>query len=157
MYNKIFTSEDLLKRVEFWRMLGDKIVFTNGCFDILHEGHIRVLSSALSFGDRLIVGLNADESVKRLKGPHRPVNSEQSRAGLLAALLYTDAVIIFTEDTPENLIHLIRPDVLVKGGDWNKDAIVGSDFVESYGGEVKTVPYLDGFSTTAIIERSKRP
>ncbi|MBP7390218.1 MAG: D-glycero-beta-D-manno-heptose 1-phosphate adenylyltransferase [Chitinophagales bacterium] len=157
MYNKIFTSEDLLKRVEFWRMLGDKIVFTNGCFDILHEGHIRVLSSALSFGDRLIVGLNADESVKRLKGPHRPVNSEQSRAVLLAALLYTDAVIIFTEDTPENLIHLIRPDVLVKGGDWNKDAIVGSDFVESYGGEVKTVPYLDGFSTTAIIERSKRP
>ncbi len=157
MYNKIFTSEDLLKRVEFWRMLGDKIVFTNGCFDILHEGHIRVLSSALSFGDRLIVGLNADESVKRLKGPHRPVNSEQSRAGLLAALLYTDAVIIFTEDTPENLIHLIRPDVLVKGGDWNKDAIIGSDFVESYGGEVKTVPYLDGFSTTAIIERSKRP
>jgi rfaE bifunctional protein nucleotidyltransferase chain/domain len=157
MNNKIFTPEDLLKRVEFWRMLGDKIVFTNGCFDILHEGHIHVLSSALSFGDRLIVGLNADESVNRLKGPTRPVNSEQSRAALLAALLYTDAVIIFPENTPENLIHLLRPDVLVKGGDWSKNAIVGSDFVESYGGEVKTVPYLEGFSTTAIIEKSKHP
>ena len=120
MENKIFTPEDLLKRVEFWRMLGDKIVFTNGCFDILHEGHLRVLSSALSFGDRLVVGLNADASVRRLKGPTRPVNGENSRAALLASLIYTDAVVIFAEDTPENLIHLIRPDVLVKGGDWNK-------------------------------------
>lgn len=155
MDNKIFTPEGLFKRVEFWRLLGDKIVFTNGCFDILHEGHLRVLSSALSFGDRLVVGLNADASIRRLKGATRPVNSENSRAALLASLIYTDAVVIFTEDTPENLIHLIRPDVLVKGGDWNKEAIVGSAFVESYGGEVRTVPYLEGFSTTAIINRSK--
>ena len=152
---KIFSLSALLKRVEFWRMLGDKIVFTNGCFDILHPGHIHLLSSCGQFGERIIVGLNSDTSVKKLKGESRPVNDEQSRANMLAALQFTDAVVVFEDDTPEKLIQSIRPDVLVKGGDWKKDEIVGSDFVESYGGEIKTVPYLKGFSTTEIIAKSK--
>jgi rfaE bifunctional protein nucleotidyltransferase chain/domain len=154
--SKIFQLNELLKRIEFWRTLGDKIVFTNGCFDILHEGHIHLLETCQQFGSRVIVGLNADSSVKELKGSSRPVNNQQSRAVLLAATQFTDAVIIFYELTPENLIHAIKPDVLVKGGDWSKNEIIGSHFVESYGGEVKTVPYLKGFSTTEIVERSKK-
>lgn len=152
---KIFTPDALLKRIKFWRMLGDKIVFTNGCFDILHAGHIHLISGCAAFGDRLIVAVNADASVKRLKGDARPINDEHSRAVLLAALQCVDAVVLFTEDTPENLIHFLQPDVLVKGGDWEKEKIVGSDFVEANGGVVKTIPYLKGFSTTEIIARSK--
>ncbi len=153
---KILSADALQKRITFWRMLGDKIVFTNGCFDIIHQGHVHLLSSCNELGDRVIVGLNSDASVKRLKGELRPVNDEQSRAILLAALQFVDAVVLFEEDTPENLIHFIHPDVLVKGGDWQKDEIVGSDFVDEYGGEVKTVPYLKGFSTTEIIAKSKK-
>ncbi len=152
---KILTPNSLLKRIEFWRTLGDKIVFTNGCFDILHQGHVHLLSTCNEFGDRVVVGLNADVSVKRLKGNSRPVNDERSRAVILASLQFVDAVVLFYEDTPENLIHYIHPDVLVKGGDWQKEEIIGSDFVEEYGGEVKTVPYLKGFSTTEIIAKSK--
>jgi rfaE bifunctional protein nucleotidyltransferase chain/domain len=154
--SKIFTLANLLKRIEFWKRLGDKIVFTNGCFDILHKGHIHLLAACIEDGNRLIVGVNSDASVKRLKGPARPVNDEKSRAALLASTQFTDAVIIFEEDTPEELIHAIQPDILIKGGDWKKEDIVGSEFVESYGGEVKTIPYLNGFSTSAIIERSKK-
>lgn len=153
--SKILSADALLKRIEFWRTLGDKIVFTNGCFDILHQGHVHLLSTCNEFGDRVVVGLNADASVKRLKGNSRPVNDERSRAVILASLQFVDAVVLFYEDTPENIIHYIHPDVLVKGGDWQKDEIIGSDFVEDYGGEVKTVPYLKGFSTTEIIARSK--
>jgi len=131
-------------------------VFTNGCFDILHEGHVHLLASCNEFGQRLIVGLNADSSVKELKGPSRPINNQNSRAVILASTQFVDGVIFFYEHTPENLIHAIRPDVLVKGGDWKKDEIIGSNFVESYGGQVKTVPYLKGFSTTEIIARSKK-
>lgn len=134
--------------------MGDKIVFTNGCFDMLHTGHVHLLASCCNYGNRLIVGLNSDESVKRLKGPARPINSQQSRAIILAATQFTDAIIVFEQDTPLQLIEGIKPDVLVKGGDWAKKDIVGSSFVERYGGEVKTVPYLDGFSTTQIIARS---
>lgn len=152
---KIFTIKDLLQRLAFWRMLGDGIVFTNGCFDILHPGHIHLLQSCRNFGDRVIVGLNADASVKRLKGSKRPINNEQSRATILAALSATDAIILFEEDTPDQLIQHIKPDVLVKGGDWKKEEIVGSDFVMSYGGKVEVVPYLQGYSTTTIIARSK--
>ncbi len=152
---KILSQTELLKRLEFWRKLGDKIVFTNGCFDILHPGHIQLLSACKQFGDRVIVGLNSDASVKRLKGATRPVNDEFSRALVLAAVHYTDAVAIFSENTPEKLIHYLKPDVLVKGGDWKKTDIVGASFVESYGGVVEVVPFLDGYSTTAIIERSK--
>ena len=154
--SKIYSLHELLKRIEFWRTLGDKIVFTNGCFDILHQGHIHLLASCSQLGDRVIVGLNADTSVKELKGSSRPVNNQQSRAILLAATQFVDAVILFEESTPENLIHAIKPNVLVKGGDWKKEEIVGSNFVESYGGQVKTVPYLNGFSTTQTIERSKK-
>lgn len=149
--DKIFSAHELQKRISFWRTLGDKIVFTNGCFDILHQGHVHLLATCNEFGDRVIVGLNSDASVKRLKGESRPVNNEQSRAILLAALRFVDAVVLFEEDTPENLIHFIHPDVLVKGGDWQKDEIIGSDFVNEYGGEVKTVSYLKGFSTTEIL------
>lgn len=153
---KILFPDELLKRIEFWRTLGDRIVFTNGCFDILHRGHIHLLLSCNTFGDRVIVGLNSDASVKRLKGDSRPVNDQTARAILLAAIEFVDAIVIFKEDTPENIIHFIQPDVLVKGGDWKKEDIVGSEFVESYGGGVETVPYLKGFSTTEIIAKSKK-
>lgn len=154
--SKIFSPDALLKRVEFWRLMGDKIVFTNGCFDILHAGHVHLLSTCITFGDRLIVAVNSDASVKKLKGETRPVNDENSRMLLLASLQFVDAVVLFNEDTPENLIHFLQPQVLVKGGDWQKEKIVGSNFVESSGGVVKTVPYLKGFSTTEIIARSKK-
>jgi rfaE bifunctional protein nucleotidyltransferase chain/domain len=152
---KIFSPDELLKRVNFWRKLGETIVFTNGCFDILHPGHIHLLASCSGFGDHLIVGVNSDASVKRLKGKGRPVNNIQARLTLLASLQFTDAVLIFEENTPEKLIHVIKPDVLAKGGDWRPEDIVGSTFVMSYGGKVKTVPYLKGYSTTEIIKRSK--
>ncbi|MCW5906738.1 MAG: D-glycero-beta-D-manno-heptose 1-phosphate adenylyltransferase [Chitinophagales bacterium] len=131
--------------------MGDRMVFTNGCFDILHAGHLHLLSGCAALGERVIVGVNSDASVKRLKGESRPVNSEQNRMHLLAANIFTDAVILFSEDTPENLIQAIKPDVLVKGGDWQKEKIVGAAFVESYGGRVVTIPYLEGYSTTSII------
>jgi D-beta-D-heptose 7-phosphate kinase/D-beta-D-heptose 1-phosphate adenosyltransferase len=151
---KILTMKDLAKRVAFWRMLGDKIVFTNGCFDILHPGHVYLLSACKQEGDRLVVGLNADVSVKRLKGKTRPINNEQSRAIVLSALGDVDAVILFEEDTPLHLITALQPDVLIKGGDWEVSTIVGADVVRANGGLVKTIPYLDGHSTTAIIEKS---
>ena len=138
-----------------WRLLGKKIVFTNGVFDILHEGHIASLSQAASLGHILIIGVNTDDSVKRLKGPARPVNNENSRALLLASLLITDAIILFEEDTPFNLITTILPDILVKGGDYSLDNIVGAKEVMANGGEVKIVPILQGFSTTGIIEKMK--
>lgn len=131
-------------------------MFTNGCFDILHQGHARLLASCSEMGERLVIGLNSDTSVKRLKGEGRPVNDQQSRAVLLAALQFTDAIVIFEEDTPETLIHAIKPDILVKGGDWKPEEIAGSSFVKSYGGQVKVVPYLNGFSTTGIIERANQ-
>jgi rfaE bifunctional protein nucleotidyltransferase chain/domain len=153
---KILTPEDLLKRIEFWRAMGDRIVFTNGCFDILHRGHIHLLLSCNTYADRVVVGLNSDSSVKNLKGDDRPINDQHSRATLLAAIEFVDAIVIFQETTPENLIHFVRPDVLIKGGDWKKKDIIGSDFVESYGGVVETIPYLTGFSTSQIIARSQK-
>jgi rfaE bifunctional protein nucleotidyltransferase chain/domain len=152
---KVLSQDELLKRIEFWRKMGDKIVFTNGCFDILHQGHIYLLAACTEFGDRLIIGLNSDDSVRRLKGNSRPLNKQNSRALVLASLLTTDAVTIFDEDTPERLIEAIEPDVLVKGGDWKAEQIAGWGFVESYGGEVKIIPFLEGFSTTKIIESAK--
>lgn len=152
---KIFTAESLLLQVKRWRLLNKKIVFTNGVFDILHEGHIASLSEAASHGNILIVGVNTDASVKRLKGESRPVNNQQSRTLLLASLLMTDAVVLFDEDTPHNLITSILPDVLVKGGDYTIEQVVGAKEVLANGGEVKIVPILEGFSTTAIIERMK--
>ncbi len=153
--SRIFLLEELLSRAAFWRTLGESVVFTNGCFDILHPGHLQLLSGCAALGDRVVVGLNADASVKRLKGPSRPLNNEQTRAQMLAANIFIDAVVIFNEDTPEKLIHALRPDVLVKGGDWQKEQIVGADFVEGNGGKVCTIPFLEGFSTTGIIDKVK--
>jgi D-glycero-beta-D-manno-heptose 1-phosphate adenylyltransferase len=153
--NKIFNLNDLLHQVRRWRLHSKKIVFTNGVFDILHEGHIASLSEAASHGHILIVGVNTDASVKRLKGESRPVNNENSRTLLLASLVMTDAIILFEEDTPLNLISAILPDVLIKGGDYTLEQIVGAKEVMAGGGEVKIVPILDGFSTTSIIQRMK--
>ena len=133
-----------------------KIVFTNGCFDILHRGHITYLAQARQLGDLLVVGLNSDASVRRLKGPERPVNDEQSRALLLAALEMVDYVVLFEEDTPYNLILKVKPDLLVKGGDYDIDNIVGADFVRQRGGEVRTIPFVQGFSSSSIIDHLKQ-
>lgn len=140
---------------EALRAAGRRVVFTNGVFDILHPGHIRYLQQARALGDALIVGLNADASVRRNKGPERPVIDEQERAEILAALACVDAVVIFGEDTPAAIIEAIRPDVLVKGADWAEDAIVGRDTVERGGGRVVRVPVEQGYSTTAVIEKIK--
>ncbi|HQY10958.1 MAG: D-glycero-beta-D-manno-heptose 1-phosphate adenylyltransferase [Ferruginibacter sp.] len=153
--NKIFNLDDLMHQVRRWRLHNKKIVFTNGVFDILHEGHIASLSEAASYGHVLIVGVNTDASVKRLKGESRPVNSENSRALILASLVMTDAIILFEEDTPLNLISAVLPDVLVKGGDYTIGQVVGANEVMANGGEVKIVPILEGFSTTSIIQKMR--
>lgn len=132
-----------------------KVVFTNGCFDLLHVGHVRYLQEAKAQGDLLVVGLNSDSSVKKLKGPTRPVQIEADRAEILAALSAVDYVVIFDEETPEKLIHAVRPHVLVKGGDWKPETIVGAPFVMSYGGEVKSLQFVQGKSTTSLIAKSK--
>ena len=147
------TLPSLLAELKSLRKKRKKIVFTNGCFDILHVGHSRYLSKAKSLGDVLIVGVNADSSVRKLKGPGRPVNSEKNRAEVLGALEAVDYTVFFSEDTPEKLIHAVRPDFLVKGGDWKVKDIVGSGFVQSYGGKVRSLPYIRGFSTTGILEK----
>ena len=132
-----------------------RIVFTNGCFDIIHAGHVKYLAEAKKLGDVLFLGLNSDQSVRRLKGDSRPINSETDRASVLSALRSIDYVVVFGEDTPENIIRTIRPDVLVKGGDYKIENIVGADFVKSEGGEVVTIDFVDGKSTTRIIEKTK--
>ena len=140
-----------------WRMKGDRIVFTNGCFDILHRGHVEYLQEAAALGDRLIIGVNSDASVRRQgKGPDRPLNDQESRAKVLAALRLVDAVVIFEEDTPLDLITALTPDVLVKGGDWTEDRIVGADVVRARGGDVRSLKLVDGFSTTALVEKIRR-
>lgn len=154
--NKIFNREELLRQVERWRLQAKKIVFTNGVFDLLHEGHIASLCEAASCGDILLVAVNADASVKKLKGPTRPINSEQARVLILASLIMTDAIIIFEEDTPLELISLIMPDVLVKGGDYTLEQIAGAAEVLKNGGEVKLAAIVPGISTTLIIEKLKQ-
>lgn len=153
--DKIYTLNEIKHQLNRWRLLNKKIVFTNGVFDILHEGHIASLSEAALYGHILVVGINSDASVKRLKGDSRPVNNEGSRTLLMASLVMVDAVILFEEDTPLNLISAILPDVLVKGGDYTLEQIVGAKEVIAHGGEVKIVPILEGFSTTGIIEKMK--
>jgi D-glycero-beta-D-manno-heptose 1-phosphate adenylyltransferase len=132
-----------------------KIVFTNGCFDWLHVGHIRYLQQAKALGQILVVGVNSDDSVKRLKGPNRPVQNETDRAEILAALASVDYTVIFTEDTPEKLIQTVKPQVLVKDSDWKIDQIVGAPFVQSYGGEVHSLQFVDGKSTSTLIAKAK--
>ncbi len=152
---KIFDREALARECNAWRLTGKKIVFTNGCFDILHHGHLALLAQAANLGNVLIVGLNTDSSVQRLKGPTRPVTHEQDRLFQVASLLCTDAVCLFDEDTPLELIQLLKPDILVKGGDYNINTIVGADFVQENGGEVHVIPFVEGYSTTSIIDRIK--
>ena len=148
---KIQTRDELVKQVARWRFLGKSISFTNGCFDILHAGHITSLSEAAKEGDILIVGLNTDASTKRLKGNERPINDENSRALLLASLAIVDAVTLFDEDTPLELIKALLPDVIVKGGDYTIDQMIGAKEVMENGGRVVINPILEGFSTTGII------
>lgn len=154
MKNKIITKEIALGRLISLRLSNKKIVFTNGCFDILHPGHVDYLSQARDAGDFLILGLNTDNSVKRLnKAPNRPVNNEQTRALVLAGLASIDAIVLFDEETPYELIKYLKPDVLVKGNDYKAEDIVGYDLVKANGGEVITIPFLDGYSTSKLIER----
>ncbi|ACO04292.1 MAG TPA: D-glycero-beta-D-manno-heptose 1-phosphate adenylyltransferase [Persephonella sp.] len=146
---------DYLKKIESWKREGKKIVFTNGCFDIIHAGHVDYLKKAKELGDILVVGLNSDESIRRIKGKDRPVNIQEHRKIVLEALKPVDLVIIFDEDTPEKLIKEIKPDFLVKGGDWKIENIVGADFVQSYGGKVVTIDFVHDISTTRIIQKVK--
>ncbi|WP_461832314.1 D-glycero-beta-D-manno-heptose 1-phosphate adenylyltransferase [Aquifex sp.] len=147
------TLEELLSILQEERKKGKKIVFTNGCFDIIHAGHVDYLEKAKKLGDILVVGLNSDNSVKRIKGEKRPINPQEQRAKVLSSLKPVDYVVIFEEDTPEKLIRAIKPDVLVKGGDWPIEKIVGKEFVESYGGKVLTIPFTYNVSTTEIIKK----
>ncbi|MCB0346815.1 MAG: D-glycero-beta-D-manno-heptose 1-phosphate adenylyltransferase [Bdellovibrionales bacterium] len=146
-------NSSAIKAIANCRERKDKIVFTNGCFDILHAGHARYLAAARELGDCLVVGLNSDASVRRIKGSKRPIVPQAERAELLIALACVDFVLIFDEDTPLNLIEAVRPDVLVKGGDWKVEDIVGGPFVSSYGGTVASLPFHEGYSTTNIIEK----
>lgn len=154
--NKIVTAEQLQKLLHVWRFKGDKIVFTNGCFDILHAGHIHSLASAAEFGNRLVVGLNSDASVRDIKKPGRPLQDEQTRALVVAALDCVDAVVLFDDKTPKALIEAVAPDVLAKGGDYKVADIAGADFVIAKGGRVEIIPLLEGYSTTAVEEKILR-
>ena len=154
IYDKILDDNSLEERLKLWRKEGKTIVFSNGCFDILHRGHVEYLSKAADLGDKLIIGLNTDDSVKRLKGPSRPVNDEKARAVVLAGLEFVDAVVFFEEDTPYNLIKDVQPDILVKGNDYKAEDIVGYDIVTAKGGKVETIELVNGFSTTKILEKT---
>lgn len=151
--HKIYSREDLIRRIAAWRIRGDKIVFTNGCFDLIHLGHVDYLEKARNKGDRLVLGLNSDQSVRSIKGENRPICDEHSRARVLAALEFVDAVVLFDEDTPEELIRTVQPDILVKGNDYQPEEIVGYDTVMARGGTVETIAFIEGYSTSAIIER----
>ena len=151
--NKIYTLPDLERQMEKWKSAGDKIVFTNGCFDILHRGHIDVLAKTADLGDKLIIGLNSDSSIRKLKEDNRPIVDEKSRALLLAAFSFVDAIVLFSEQTPLNLIAEIKPDILAKGGDYKITEIVWHEVVQQNGGEVITIPLTEGFSSTNIIDK----
>lgn len=152
--NKMIADrENLFSTLHQWRFKNEKIVFTNGCFDIVHRGHIEYLAQAAALGTKLVIGLNTDASVKRLKGEKRPVNDERARAILLSALIFVDRVVLFDEDTPYELIKYIQPDILVKGKDYQPEEIVGYDIVKNKGGEVVTIDLTAGYSTTSILNK----
>ena len=151
--DKIYKLPDLLQEAKKWQQEGKKIVFTNGCFDLLHLGHVDYLEKARTLGDKLIVGLNTDKSVSRLKGPSRPLQDEYGRARLIAALGFVDAVVFFAEETPKQLIEALSPDILTKGDDYTPENIVGADFVLKNGGKVATIPLVKGYSTSSIVRR----
>ena len=150
---KIQSLEQAIKTVQEWKNDNDKIVFTNGCFDLLHLGHLDYLSKAKDLGSKLIIGVNSSESVNRLKGPTRPINPTESRSTMLAAFEFVDLVVIFDDDTPLNLISNLKPNILVKGGDYSPNEVVGYEIVESYGGEVQVLDYFDNCSTTRIVKK----
>ena len=153
--SKIYSIEGLKAQVDSWKESGKKVVFTNGCFDIVHRGHIEVLARTADLGNRLIIGLNSDQSIQALKGKNRPIENEDSRAILLASLSFVDAVVLFSEETPMNLISSINPDILAKGGDYEIETIVGHKIVQNNGGKVVLVPFIDGYSSTNIINKIK--
>ncbi len=154
LFSKLYTKESISSVIKDWKNNNQKIVFTNGCFDILHRGHVEYLAKAKDLGDKLIIGLNTDDSVKRLgKSPERPINNEETRAIVLSALECVDAIILFNEDTPLQLIEFILPNVLVKGSDYQIENIVGYKVVTENGGEVKTIDFVEGFSTTSILKK----
>jgi len=146
-------DENLQRTAAIWKFQNKKVVFTNGCFDILHRGHIEYLAKAAGYGDYLVVGLNSDESVRKIKGKGRPIFDEESRALMLASLHFVHRVVLFGQDTPYELIQFLKPDILIKGGDYKPVEIVGFDIVKAYGGKITTIEYIDGFSTTSIIEK----
>ena len=153
--SKVKTWATAKQAVDQWKRSGRKVVFTNGCFDLLHYGHIHYLAQAKDLGDSLMVGVNADRSVARLKGPHRPIKDENTRLHILAALACVDAVVLFEENTPYELIKMLMPDVLVKGGDWLPENIIGADIVLGNGGAVFSLPFVEGFSTTNYEKKIK--
>lgn len=153
---KIKSREDAQVQVKTWRAKGETVVFTNGCFDLLHLGHVDYLEKARELGNHLVIGLNTDDSVSRFKGPERPLQDEQSRARILASLQFVDLVVFFNEDTPFDLISALIPNVLVKGSDYLAENIVGADVVKKAGGVVKTIDFVPGYSTTRIVEKIKR-
>ena len=150
---KIITTDNLVLKVSQWKKNKMKVAFTNGCFDILHLGHLEILTKSKEFGDRLIVAVNSDESVRKLKGKERPINNFQTRSNILASFSFVDYVIEFSDDTPKKLIQIIKPDFLIKGGDYKKKDIVGNDIVSSYGGETIIIPLIDGLSSTNTINK----
>jgi D-beta-D-heptose 7-phosphate kinase/D-beta-D-heptose 1-phosphate adenosyltransferase len=152
---KILNIKDLSQIIKKWRLNGDKIIFTNGCFDIIHLGHLEILARSADLGDKLIVGINSDISVKKIKGNSRPIIEEDSRAKQLAAIEFIDAVILFNEDTPHNLISFINPDIITKGGDYKKNDVIGNELMNKKDGEVVIIPLTQGYSTTSILEKIK--
>ena len=150
---KIITTDNLVLKVSQWKKNKMKVAFTNGCFDILHLGHLEILTKSKEFGDRLIVAVNSDESVRKLKGKERPINDFQTRSNMLASFSFVDYVVEFSDDTPKKLIQIIKPDFLIKGGDYKKKDIVGNAIVSSYGGETIIIPLIDGLSSTNTINK----
>ena len=153
LQSKIFSKSELESQLVKWRSTNQKVVFTNGCFDLLHLGHVDYLAKARDLGDKLIIGLNTDASVQRLKGSSRPIKDELSRAHILAAMQFVDAVIFFDEETPIDLISRVKPDVLVKGGDYTIEGIVGHELVLKNGGEVRSIEFVAGYSSSTLIDK----
>ena len=152
---KIFNIKDLTKVINEWRLNGNKIVFTNGCFDLIHLGHLEILARSADLGDKLVVAINSDMSIKKIKGSSRPIIEEDSRVKQLAAIEFIDAVILFNEDTPYNLINILKPDVLTKGGNYKKNDIIGNELINKEQGEVVIIPLTQGYSTTSVLEKIK--
>jgi rfaE bifunctional protein nucleotidyltransferase chain/domain len=150
--SKIYSISEIKKIVEKWEKNGEKIIFSNGCFDIIHLGHIEILAKSADLGGKLIIGVNSDKSIKELKGNSRPILKQQARLATIASLFFVDAVVVFEELTPQKVIELIKPNIITKGGDYNKEDVIGKDFISKYGGKIVILPLSKGFSTTNILD-----